>query len=126
MNNAAIGAFIIILSISLSGCASSKVNISGVRLLAQLGKNDKAKQRAERQETLNFQRVKTCLDKNKMKKGISSRQAIKRFGEPVVVLAETKGEKWIYKSSGVDWLGGEKIYLFFDREGRLTGWEYIN
>ena len=95
-------------------------------MLIQLGRNDKLKQRALNQETKNFKRVKNYIDSNKIKMGISTKSAIKRFGEPVVVLSETEGERWAYKPSDADWIGGEKIYLIFDEESSLSDWECVD
>ena len=118
--------FLIVISMGISGCVGTGANVSGLKMLVQLGRDNKLKQRALKQETKNFQSVKKYIDDNKIKKGISAKYAIKKFGEPVLVLSDSEGEKWAYKRSDVDWVGGEKIYLFFDKEGKLLDWECVN
>jgi len=108
------------------GCAGLSQKKDTLKMLIQLGRNDKLKQRALNQETKNFKRVKNYIDSNKIKMGISTKSAIKRFGEPVVVLSETEGERWAYKPSDADWIGGEKIYLIFDEESSLSDWECVD
>ena len=112
--------FLIIISIGISGCAGLGGKVNTLQMLRKLGQNDKLKQRVLKQETANFQRVKNYIDSNKIKRGISTKFAIKKFGEPVLVFSDPEGEKWIYKRSDVDWIGGEKIYLFFDKQGSLV------
>ena len=118
--------FLAIISMFISGCAGLGNNISAINNLIKLGRNDKLKQKALKQETANFQKVKMLIDNNKIKDGISAKSAIKKFGEPVVVLSTSKGEKWAYKPADADWIGGEKIYLFFNQEDSLVDWECIN
>ena len=121
-----LGTILITISIGIYGCVGSGANISGIRTLMKLGQNDKLKQRTLKLETRNFQRVKKYIVNNRIKTGISAKYAIKKFGEPVSVLSKPEGEKWAYKPSDADWIGGEKIYLFFDNEGSLLDWECVN
>ncbi len=118
--------FLIIISMGISGCIGLGKKIETLQMLHELAQNDKLKQQALEQETANFQKVKDYIDSNKIKRGISVGSAIEEFGEPVLVFSESEGEKWIYKRSNVEWVGGEKIYLFFNKQGILTNWEYVN
>lgn len=111
---------------SISGCVRLGSNISAIKNLIRLGRNDKLKQQALKQETANFERIKMHIENNKIKSGISAKSVINKFGEPVTVLSESKGEKWAYKHADADWIGGEKIYLFFDKEDSLVNWECVN
>jgi hypothetical protein len=118
--------FLLIISIGICGCATSGINVGAVKTLAKLGQNDKLKQKALRQETANFNKLKNYIEDNKIKKGISEKQAIKKFGEPVVGFDELDFQSWIYKAAESSWFGGEKIYLYFDKKGKLTGWECVD
>ena len=89
-----------------------------------VGASDKLKERASAQETENFQRVKAHIQDKTLEAGMSTKQALKKFGDPVIVIDEDDRIKWAYKPAESDWFGGEKAYLFFDREGKLVSWEY--
>lgn len=119
------GLFIII-CISLTGCANLGKKTSSMRNLIKLGQDAKAKEKTLQQETLNFQRVKTQIINNKITEGISRDTALKRFGEPILIFPQTEGERWIYKPSQAGWVGGEKIYLFFNINGDLLSWKCVN
>ena len=53
---------------------------------------------------------------------------IKTFGEPVFVEEVTRDgqgvEKWLYRYTK-EFFYSEKVYLYFDHEGKLINWEYI-
>ncbi|MBU0548896.1 MAG: hypothetical protein KKH80_00565 [Candidatus Omnitrophica bacterium] len=116
----------IIACMNTLGCISPNTNISGIRNLARLGGNDQLKEKALQEETANFLKVKDYIDNKKMEAGLNAKSCIRKFGKPVVITSYPEGEKWIYKQSSVDWIGGEKIYLFFDAQKYLTSWECIN
>ena len=118
--------FLIIISMCISGCVGLGSNISAIKNMIRLGRNDKLKQQALKQETANFETIKMHIENNKIKSGISAKSAINKFREPILILSETKGEKWAYKPADADWIGGEKIYLFFDQEDSLVDWECVN
>jgi len=92
----------------------------------ELGKSDKLKQQALEQETENFRKVKAEIEEGRIEENTSKASALKTFGEPVIVIHEADREKWVYKQAKSDWFGGEKIYLFFDKQGNLAGWEHLN
>ncbi|MGD9015720.1 MAG: hypothetical protein PVI33_06835 [Candidatus Omnitrophota bacterium] len=109
-----------------SGCVQVSRKVDTLQMLRRLGHNDKLKQQALNQETANFRRLKSYIQENEIKSGISAGTALKKFGHPVSVLTDREGQSWAYKPSGVDWVGGEKIYLFFDQKGSLVDWECVN
>ena len=117
---------LLIIPLALSGCAGLASKRDTIKMLIALGRNDKLKQQALNQETKNFKRLKNYINNDKIKKGISAKSATKKFGEPVVVLSETKGERWAYKPSDANWIGGEKIYLFFNEVGKLFEWDCVD
>lgn len=118
--------FLIIITIGITGCVGPGANTKALPMLIRLGRNDKSKEQAEKQETKNFRRLKNYIEKSKIKKGVSTKSAISKFGQPVALLSESKGERWAYKPSDANWFGGEKIYLFFDKNGNLVDWECVN
>lgn len=112
--------FFLIGIIFLSGCGGA------LGTLMELGGNEALKRKAVQEETHNFQVLKSAIIKNKIEKGISAAQALKKFGNPVLLYPQGEGQRWVYKAADNDWFKGEKIYLFFDKNESLTGWECIN
>jgi hypothetical protein len=104
-----------------SGCAK----LQGVKTLMSVGASDKLKERASAQETENFQRVKAHIQNETLEAGMSEKDAVRKFGDPVVVIDQDSRIKWAYKPAESEWFSGEKAYLFFDREGRLVSWQYL-
>jgi len=127
----AVKAFLLPLTIfyilsGILGCTQFGKRLETLQMFRSLSRNEEIKQQALNQETKNFLRIKNYIDTNKIKKGTSARVIIKQCGEPVTILAEPGGERWVYKRRDVAWVGGEKIYLFFDINDTLVNWECIN
>ncbi|RKY33289.1 MAG: hypothetical protein DRP74_00190 [Candidatus Omnitrophota bacterium] len=110
-----------ILILSLIGCAKARI----LSLLTNLAKNEKLKEQAVRQETINFEKAKNFISANEVETGFSKEDILRDIGEPSLIISEEEKEKWVYKAAGEGWMGGEKIYLFFDREDNLIEWEHI-
>jgi hypothetical protein len=108
------------------GCAQFGQRLETLQMLRRLSRNGEMKQQALNQETKNFLRIKNYIDTNKLKRGTSAKVIIKQCGEPVAILIEPEGERWAYKRRNVDWVSGEKIYLFFDIRNTLADWECVN
>ena len=106
----------------MSGCA----RLNTIHNLIRLGRNDKLKERAIRQESINFGKVKNYIISGKIQKGLSQKTSVRKFGQPTVILYRPEGQRWIYKPGQADWIGSEKIYLFFKNDGRLVNWDCVN
>ncbi|HEC69842.1 MAG TPA: hypothetical protein ENI31_06135 [Candidatus Omnitrophica bacterium] len=109
----------IILLISFTGC----VSLSSLKPLIELGKSDKLKEKALKEETENFLRIKEAIEKEELKKGLSKEEFLKRYPAPVVIIPEDNQEKWVYKRGESSWFEGEKIYLFFDNQDKLVNYK---
>ena len=115
----------VVLMMGIAGCSAPVRQVSTLNMLAGLGRDDKLKQQAVDLETVNFKRVKRSIETGRIEPGISKRAAISRFGQPILVFSEEEPERWAYKPANAGWVGGEKIYLYFDAQGNLSKWEYI-
>ena len=90
--------------------------------LIAIGESQESMQKALDKETKVYNSIKRALEKGKIKKGDSGDKIRKRYGEPVVILADKNyAEKWVYKPGYADWFNGVKIYLFFNDEKELAG-----
>jgi len=94
----------------------------GLSTLIDVGKSQQAMNKELDKETKSFEAVKRAIETGSIKKGDSGTSIRKKYGEPVVVLADKAyAEKWIYKPGDASFFGGVKICLFFDGEGKLRG-----
>lgn len=73
-------------------------------------------------ETAAYSKVKSAVEDDTLAKGIGMEEIKQRFGEPVAVdNVNIEGvTKWIYKPGRSDIFSKDKIYLVFDKEGKLV------
>jgi len=88
--------------------------------LSKVGKSQSQIQRALDKETAVYTEVKKALINNELNMGSSAEQIQKHFGPPVVIVKQ--GDVWrhLYKPAHSTHFSGEKIYLFFDENGKLV------
>lgn len=120
-NNAIFTVLVPGILVFLSGCA----HLDDINKMMALKRSDDMKQYVLNQETASFEKVKKYMDSGKMEKGMGMQSVLKEFGEPLLIYYESPGAKWVYKPASASWFEGEKIYLFFDEEGKLVKWECI-
>ena len=114
--------FLITVCLLTNGCA----RLNAIHTLAKLGRNERLKAKTIQQESMNFQRAKNYMLSGKIQTGISKNTIVRKLGRPVVILPEPDGESWAYKPGQVSWLEGEKIYLIFQKDGKLNYWDCVN
>ena len=117
-----LGAFLPLL---LSGCALSQHSEELGTLLSQ-SREEALKERDLNLEDAHYQKVLSGIQKGQIKPGLSQDEIVKKIGKPVVVLNEGGAEEWLYKARNPSWFKADKIYLFFDPEGRLVRWAASN
>ena len=116
--------FLLSIWLILAGCVSPNFNFSGLKNIANLGVNDKLKQQAVDQETKNFNKLRKLIKSSNSEKVILKKLAAKQFGKPIISFPYQEGEAWVYKAGYTQWIGSEKIYLFFDKNESLIDWKY--
>ncbi|MDD5488048.1 MAG: hypothetical protein PHH49_03675 [Candidatus Omnitrophica bacterium] len=78
-----------------------------------------------KEETKSFERINKAIMSGELKTGEKGEDISREYGLPVIVL-EGRGtgpDKWVYKPSEDDYFKGDKIYLYIDEEGLLSGWD---
>lgn len=72
-------------------------------------------------ETAAYSKVKDAVDGNALAKGTGMEEVKTMFGEPVAVdnINREGVTKWIYKPAKSDFSSKDKIYLVFDKDGKL-------
>lgn len=97
----------------------------GVPALIELSNSRKDMVKELDAETASYEKVKAALDGDKLFRGMTAEEARKRFGEPVNVDTWNTEDvtKWVYKKPSKDIMSKDKVYLIFDKDGKLEGWE---
>ncbi len=71
-----------------------------------------------------FQAVNQAIVSNQIKKGMKASELQKQYGAPLATGEGPDGPKWLYKARGKKkWLEVPRVWLYFDKNGVLTGWE---
>lgn len=103
-----------------------KTRIGLGRMMA-IAKNEGDLAQALNRETANYRKVKKAVDHDKLKKGQFASKIKDKYGEPVIILSEEKGnlEKWVYKPGRASFFDEKKVYLIFDSDERLVEWRSV-
>ena len=113
--------FLIVAPLSLSGCAVLKSE--SISTLIEAGQDEKAKAEAMEAEEAAFKNIQMAIQNHQLAEGIPAQNLAAKYGNPVIVDSEAKGQVWTYKPQNSSWFGGTKIRLRFDESSRLVGWD---
>ena len=103
------------------GCAGPRSE--SIHTLIDQGKEEQLKEDDLRRQQATYEKVLKAAQTHTLVRGTAAAQIIKDLGAPVTVLAREGGEKWLYLVRDADWFSGARIYLIFDKDNRLEGWE---
>jgi hypothetical protein len=103
----------------------SKTGLSSLMTLSK----DRSEMIAEyKRETRSYNLLKKAMESGLLESGAADEEIIKKYGQPVMAMEDAVGDtvRWVYKPSEADYFKGEKIYLFFDKDGKLNRWETVD
>ncbi|MEA3489840.1 MAG: hypothetical protein U9R44_05845 [Candidatus Omnitrophota bacterium] len=100
---------------------------TGLKSLMTLSKDRGGMIKEYKDETKVHGKIKRAIDRHELKEGEDAARIVKKYGEPVIVLAEEDSglSRWVYKPGMESYFGGEKAYLFFDKNEKLLRWEVV-
>lgn len=75
------------------------------------------------EETSSYEDVKSALISGRIERGQKAEEIASEYGEPVIVTTRSDIDAWVYKPGEKSFFDGVKIYLYFDADGKLLGWE---
>ncbi len=98
-----------------------------LKTLMEVGASQADMAKAMRQETENYNSIKSAVAAGEVKPGMKAESIRKKFGEPVINIYDKKrgAAKWLYMPASSTHFKGEKIYLYFDREDKVLDWEKV-
>ncbi len=98
----------------------------GLKSLMQFSTDRDMMEDEYHQETRTYNKAARAVNENGLRRGMSSKDVVKKIGEPIIYLKEKDGAetRWVYKKGTVDYFSSEKVYLFFDNNtNELLRWE---
>jgi len=98
-----------------------------VKSLLNFSRSRSAMIKELKRETKSYKNIKKAVNGNRLKNGSKDFAIKKRYGKPTIILEENdgKGERWVYKDAKGSYFKGDKIYLDFDEDGKLSEWREV-
>jgi len=95
--------------------------------LMQIGKARGDMEEELKKETESYRKIKKAIDQEHIKENERGQVISEKFGAPSIKLVENDKihTRWVYKQGETSYFEGEKIYLFFNENNKLAGWEII-
>jgi len=115
--------FITILVVFSNICNEPLFAAGEIRKLTGLSSSMDRMAKEQRVEDKNYLRAKEFIQGPEIAEGLSKDDLTKQCGNPVVVA--DNGLRWVYKPPFSTFFKGEKIYFFFNSDGKLSDWEQV-
>ena len=112
----------ILLLIFFSGCAAVR-NPTQMKTLLRLNSSQKQMHSYVRKQERGFDRLCKDIDRKRLKAGLSKKEVISLYGDPILE-REVKGKiQWLYRYP-TEYFNSDRAYLYFDSSDVLMGWEF--
>ena len=113
---------IISLLVIFSGCAAVR-NPTQMKTLLKLNSSQKQMHSYVTKQERGFKRLCSDIDRKRLKVGLSQREVVSLYEEPVLE-REVKGKiQWLYRHP-TEYFNSDRVYLYFDSSDVLVGWEF--
>ena len=118
---------VVVMLFFLSGCAKL-AHLQELLTMKSLSDNQDAQERYVKQQKAKFEKLLEVVRSNRLKEYPTTKSFLRNFGEPILIKEiEKDGQKqrrWLYRYS-TKAFDSEKVYLYFDGQGRLLDFEYL-
>lgn len=110
-----------------AGCAKLE-HLDQLLTLKDLSEEGERLDRYVQKQNKNFDLLVETIKSGGITQYSTRRKILAHFGEPVlkekIQTESAQGEKWLYRYAK-QFFNGEKVYLYFDTEGKLLSWERV-
>lgn len=98
-----------------------------LKTLMEMGQNQADIAKTLQQETNTYNGIKSAITSGAVKTGMTAENIRRKYGEPIIETYDRKRDanRWLYMPATSSHFKGEKAYLYFDKENKLTGWEVV-
>lgn len=109
------------------GCAKL-THLRELLVIKSYSENKDAQERAVQDQNARFRDLLEAVRHGGLGRYPDQAAFLQTFGPPVLrepdQVRGAEGERWLYREA-VNYFDSEKVYLFFDREGRLAKWDHV-
>ena len=115
-------AIIVLLLVFFSGCTVVR-HSQQISTLRKVGASQKQMQSYVARQEKGFNRLRKDIERKRLKVGISQREVVSLYGEPI--LEKEVGDKiqWLYRHP-TEYFNSDRAYLYFNSSNTLIGWEF--
>ena len=109
-----------------SGCMSSG-RVERLVTLKNLANEQKEVNAYINQQDENFRHLLEVIRENRLNEFPDAKSIEKHFGQPIFIKKNVNGEiqeEWLFRYA-VNFFHSDKVYLYFDKEGRLINWKVL-
>jgi len=98
-----------------------------LKTLMEIGASQADIAKTLREETNTYNAIKSAIASSAIKTGMTADSIRKKYGEPIIATYDKKRDatRWLYMPATSSHFKGEKAYLYFDKENKLTGCEVV-
>lgn len=114
---------ICLMQVFMSACISPLFAAGEIRRLTGIANSMDRMANEQEQEGKNYDKAKEFINGPKIQEGLTKEDVVKECGKPVATADE--GLRWVYKPPTSTFFKGEKIYLFFNNDGKLIDWRQV-
>ncbi len=109
------------------GCAKLE-HLDQLLTLKDLSEEGDRQDRYVENQDHKFELLLEAVQSNALSQDTHQKKILQKFGDPIYreeITRDGQGvEKWLYRYTK-EFFDSEKVYLYFDREGKLINWEYL-
>lgn len=119
--------FLIYLIFAVSGCAKVQ-HLDQLLTLKAMSEEGERQDKYIASQDKKFKQLLSDIQNNNLKKDLHKKAAVKKYGDPINETLATRQDQdttmllFRYAMKPFD---SEKVYLYFDKDGRLIDWEYV-
>lgn len=98
-----------------------------LKTLMEIGASQADIAKTLQRQTSIYNGIKSAIASGALKVGAAAETIRQKYGEPVIDVYDKKRDsnKWLYMPAESSHFKGEKIYLYFDKQNKLTEWEAV-
>ncbi len=113
--------------LTFSGCAKLE-HLDELLTLKDMSEEDDAQRAYVKAQDIKFEALVSEVQAGTLKKGLSQKEAVKSFGDPIVkraIVRNGQDVEWWVRRYAMRFWDSDKVYLYFDKDKKLTDWEFV-
>jgi hypothetical protein len=117
--------YLSVVLLGLSGCAAIE-NLDALSVLGQYSREKDTQHRIVKAINDHYDALSRAIDQGHISEYKDKTSFVHAFGKPILKRGLSDGaERWLYRHA-IYRLAKDKVYVYFDREGKLIKWEKLS